>query len=261
MGYSNWRQDLTEVMTDKEDDKKVTEKNIKNKIIINPKLGEAVEALGGELLEMVEMVQPEPEEKEKEDPKQKKISQVKKQVLMKKMQAVRQGAGADIVAHHEPEGNIVSEGEKKDHEYHMARSQLKTIKNAANRLEKKMGKRGEGELKAWVQSKITKASDYIDTAADYVTNEEKKCVHNHKGEECPVHGKKECPAMVEELSVDQQMKISQEYNRKTPEEKRAANSKLLGAIKKVKREKDTRTDAQKMTDATGPRPGSRYRGD
>ena len=26
MGYSNWRQELTEVMTDKEDDKKVTEK-------------------------------------------------------------------------------------------------------------------------------------------------------------------------------------------------------------------------------------------
>ena len=35
-----------------------------------------------------------------------------------------------------------------------------------------MGKKGEGELKAWVQSKITKAADYIDTAADYVTNEE-----------------------------------------------------------------------------------------
>ena len=203
MGYSNWRQDLTEVMTDKEDDKKVTEKNIKNKIVINPKLGEAVEALGGELLEMVEMVKPEqeqsPQEKEKEDPKQKKISQVKKQVLMKKMQAVRQGAGADIVAHYEPEGEQI--------------------------------------------------------------DEKKGCAHNHKGEECPVHGKKECPAMVEELSVDQQMKISQEYNRKTPEEKRAANSKLLGAIKKVRREKDTRTDAQKMTDATGPRPGSRYRGD
>ena len=62
--------------------------------------------------------------------------------------------------------------EKKDHEYSMARSQLKTIKNAASRLEKKMGKKGEGELKAWVQSKITKAADYIDTAADYVTNEE-----------------------------------------------------------------------------------------
>ena len=64
-----------------------------------------------------------------------------------------------------------------------------------------------------------------------------------------------------ELSVDAQMKISRDHNRKSPEEKLAANKKALGTIKKVKREKDTRTDAQKMTDATGPRPGSRYRGD
>ena len=65
----------------------------------------------------------------------------------------------------------------------------------------------------------------------------------------------------EGLSVDKQMEISKKYNRMSPEEKRAANMKVLGSIKKVKREKDTRTDAQKMTDATGPRPGSRYRGD
>ena len=134
MVYSNWRQELTEVMTDKEDDKKVTEKNVKNKIIINPKLGEAIEAMGGQLLEMVEMAQPDPQEKEKEDPKQKKISQVKKQVLMKKMQAVRQGAGADIVAHYEPEGEQI--------------------------------------------------------------DEKKGCSHTHEGEECPVHGKKECPDTV-----------------------------------------------------------------
>ena len=59
------------------------------------------------------------------------------------------------------------------------------------------------------------------------------------------------------------MKISRrDHNRKSPEEKKSSKlKKLLGAIKKVKREKDTRTDAQKMTDATGPRPGSRYRGD
>jgi uncharacterized membrane protein (UPF0127 family) len=69
-------------------------------------------------------------------------------------------------------GNGMSEETKKDHEYSMARSQLKTVMNAAKRLNKKMGKKGEGELKAWVQSKITKAADYIDTAADYVTNEE-----------------------------------------------------------------------------------------
>ena len=90
MDYSNWRQDLTEVMTDKEDDKKVTEKNIKNKIVINPKLGEAIEALGGELIDLVEVAELEQKEKEKEDDKtlsnkQKKISMVKKQVLLKKM--------------------------------------------------------------------------------------------------------------------------------------------------------------------------------
>ena len=67
--------------------------------------------------------------------------------------------------------------------------------------------------------------------------------------------------MKEELSVDDQMKISQAYNRMSPEEKKAANKKAMGNVKKVAAKVDTRTDAQKMTDATGPRPGSRYRGD
>ena len=35
------------------------------------------------------------------------------------------------------------------------------------KLEEKWAKK-EGNLKAWVQSKITKAADYADTAADYV---------------------------------------------------------------------------------------------
>jgi hypothetical protein len=65
----------------------------------------------------------------------------------------------------------------------------------------------------------------------------------------------------EGLSIDDQMKISKEHNRKSPEEKLAANKKAMGNVKKVAPKKDTRTDAQKMTDATGPRPGSRYRGD
>jgi hypothetical protein len=59
----------------------------------------------------------------------------------------------------------------KDEEYSMARSELKTIEDAVKRLKAKVGK-GEGDLEAWVQSKITKAADYIDTAADYVASEE-----------------------------------------------------------------------------------------
>jgi hypothetical protein len=57
-GFSNWRQDLSEVMSTiekEENDKEITEKKVKNKIKINPNLGEAVEELGGTLLEMVEI--------------------------------------------------------------------------------------------------------------------------------------------------------------------------------------------------------------
>jgi hypothetical protein len=62
--------------------------------------------------------------------------------------------------------------EEKDHEYSMARSELSTIISAARRLKKKM--KGEGNIEAWVQSKITKAADYIDTAADYLESGEHK---------------------------------------------------------------------------------------
>jgi uncharacterized Zn ribbon protein len=59
----------------------------------------------------------------------------------------------------------------RDHEYSMVRSELDTLVKAAERIKKKVGK-GEGSLEAWVQSKITKAADYIDTAADYIVSGE-----------------------------------------------------------------------------------------
>jgi hypothetical protein len=52
---SNWRQDLSEIMTDDIDSKPIKEKKVNNKIKINPKLGEAVEEMGGELIEMTEI--------------------------------------------------------------------------------------------------------------------------------------------------------------------------------------------------------------
>ena len=65
-----------------------------------------------------------------------------------------------------------NESKEPDHEHSMARSELSTIVSAAKRLRKKM--KGEGNIKAWVQSKITKAADYIDTAADYLDSGEHK---------------------------------------------------------------------------------------
>ena len=71
---------------------------------------------------------------------------------------------------HESHKEIAS-GEKKDREGYMARTQLDTINKAVVSLKKNI-KKGDTQLPAWVQSKITKAADYIDTAADYLDSDE-----------------------------------------------------------------------------------------
>ena len=61
---SNWKEesDLFEVVTGKMTDekalKKVSEKNVNNKVTINPKLAEAMDELGGEVLEVNEALAP-----------------------------------------------------------------------------------------------------------------------------------------------------------------------------------------------------------
>ena len=57
-GYSNWREDLIEIadkIPSKDKETKIVEKDVDNKIIINPNIGEAVESLGGTLIEMIEI--------------------------------------------------------------------------------------------------------------------------------------------------------------------------------------------------------------
>jgi hypothetical protein len=57
-GFSDWRKDLCEVISDVEkkgSDTKITEKKVKNTIKINPSIKESVEELGGTLLELVEI--------------------------------------------------------------------------------------------------------------------------------------------------------------------------------------------------------------
>ena len=70
-GFSNWRQDLSEVMDDTEAGQKIKEKKVNNKIKINPKLGEAIEEIGGTILEMVEIEDIELIEKAESEQKQK----------------------------------------------------------------------------------------------------------------------------------------------------------------------------------------------
>ena len=70
--------------------------------------------------------------------------------------------------------------------------------------------------------------------------------------------------MTEGMSIEDQMRISREANAKRKPYQPGDRQKQRAAqLKQMAKNapKDTRTDAQKMTDATGPRPGSRYRGD
>jgi hypothetical protein len=60
--------------------------------------------------------------------------------------------------------------EAKDYEHSMIRTELKTAMDSIKRLQKKMG--GEGDVEAWVQSKITKAADYLQAAANYIDSGE-----------------------------------------------------------------------------------------
>ena len=60
--------------------------------------------------------------------------------------------------------------EAEDHEISMARGELEAIADKATQLASMLqGKSDEGNpLEAWVQSKITKAKDYINSVSDYM---------------------------------------------------------------------------------------------
>lgn len=63
----------------------------------------------------------------------------------------------------------VAMGREIDDEGGMIMSQLDTIEDAVNRL-RLVVRNPKMQLPGWVQSKVTLATDYIDTAADYMTS-------------------------------------------------------------------------------------------
>jgi len=83
-------------------------------------------------------------------------------------------------------------------EGYMARSEFDTIIKAVSLLRKNI-KKGNQQLPAWVQSKITKATDYIDTAADYLNSDEEvseACWDGYTAKGMKKKGKKMVPNCV-----------------------------------------------------------------
>ena len=75
--------------------------------------------------------------------------------------------------HHEENG-------EPDFEYDMAKNELSTAMDAIEDLLSILGDDTEGELPAWVQSKITKGVDYLDSVADYMKGENQKTAATKK---------------------------------------------------------------------------------
>ena len=201
---SNWRNDLSEVMTDIES-KPIKEKKVKNTVKINPKMGEAVEQMGGELIEMTEV------DEGVRDMDPKKGTAERKARLEKK-----RGMKMDDHPEYKEEASmspqeIALQKRKAMIDKMIATKRMQGLKSV---------KKSEAPTKAMGEGK--------------------------------------------ELSIDDQMRISREAAKKRkPFDPKARERQRAAQIRQMAKNapKDTRTDAQKMADATGPRPGSRYRGD
>ena len=94
----------------------------------------------------------------------------------------------------------IASGKKKDEEGYMARVEFDQIERAVNILRKHI-KKGDQQIPAWVQSKITRAADFIDTAAEYMQSDEdvnEACWSGYKQVGMKKKGKKKVPNCVPE---------------------------------------------------------------
>ena len=114
----SWRNGFSELIEKKhKEEKKITGEGVDNKKLIKVFPDEVKEMYGSAAGTGATMAKPQPPKEEKKaDPqiasKEKKQAMLKKQVLMKKLQAVRAGAGSDITSSYEPDSKL-TEGEDK----------------------------------------------------------------------------------------------------------------------------------------------------
>ena len=116
----SWRDGFAELIEKKhKEEKKITGEGVNNKKLIKVFPDDVKEMYGSAAGTGASMAKPAPAPEKKPDPqiasKEKKQAMLKKQVLMKKLQAVRAGAGSDITSSYEPEGEIVEDMGEKEH--------------------------------------------------------------------------------------------------------------------------------------------------
>ena len=310
--FSDWRSELFEISDSIEGNKQIKEKKVKNKVKINPSLGESIEEIGGTLVEMIEIDDVESVYEELiqegydvcdiEDAVEYALVEVsdryydsavkasKQAAAKKNREELKKKALGRLKYMKRKAGEAMSSAKKKVGmasakaqvaAYNKGREVAQTASDKARKAKtavKDAPKKAKSGLKSAIKKVAQKVVDRMSEEAEVDPKEKqmlmkkkqmmmKQQILDKQRIQAQMQGKLPSGHRVEqkeELSIKDQMRISREANAKRKpyepgdrEKQRAAQIKQM-----VKNSKEnTRTDAQKMTDATGPRPGSRYRGD
>ena len=311
-GFSDWRSELFEILDSVEGDKQIKEKKVKNKVKINPPLGESIEEIGGTLVEMIEIDDVEFVYKELmqegydvcdiEDAVEYALVEVsdryydsavkasKQAAAKKNREELKKKALGRLKYMKRKAGEALSSAKKKVGmasakaqvaAYNKGREVAQTASDKARKAKtavKDAPKKAKSGLKSAIKKVAQKVVDRMSEEAEQDPKEKqmlmkkkqmmmKQQILDKQRIQAQMQGKLPSGHRVEqkeEMSVKDQMKISREVakNRKPfdPEARQKQRAaQMRNAAKKAK--KDTRTDAEKMADATGPRRGSNYRGD
>lgn len=315
-GFSDWRSELFEILDSIEGDKQVKEKKIKNKVKINPPLGESIEEIGGTLVEMIELDDVESVYEEliqegydvcdiedaveyaleyelvevsdryydsavkasKQAAAKKNREELKKKVLGR-LKFMKRKAGEAVSSAKKKVGMASAKAQVAA--YNKGREVAQTAGDKAKKAKaavKDAPKKAKSGLKSAIKKVAQKVVDRMSEEAEQDPKEKQMLMKkkqmmmrqqllDKQRMQAQMQGKLPSGHRVEqkeEMSTADQMRISREAakNRKPfdPEARQKQHAaQMRNAAKKAK--KDTRTDAEKMADATGPRRGSNYRGD
>ena len=315
-GFSDWRSELFEILDSIEGDKQVKEKKIKNKVKINPPLGESIEEIGGTLVEMIELDDVESVYEEliqegydvcdiedaveyaleyelvevsdryydsavkasKQAAAKKNREELKKKVLGR-LKFMKRKAGEAVSSAKKKVGMASAKAQVAA--YNKGREVAQTAGDKAKKAKaavKDAPKKAKSGLKSAIKKVAQKVVDRMSEEAEQDPKEKQMLMKkkqmmmrqqllDKQRMQAQMQGK--LPSghrdkQKEETSTEDPMRIKKKKtkNRKPfdPEARQKQRAaQMRNAAKKAK--KDTRTDAEKMADATGPRRGSNYRGD
>ena len=296
--HSNWREDLREVVdiesskpeTEAKSEVRVGDKKVDNKITINPVMKEAFGEIGALVIEVTELEEEECDDKEKKkrdienlqndkDTKEgRKPGKLKEDLgMLQQQRAKREVQTAKI------DMKIARERTKtaKDAKTSVQDQEAQQVKEVLDMKKADMGevitdfrKTDAPQFKGKSDKKIQKMA----IAAKLNAEETEDGLRDRRMERGGVDGNKKQQMAIaaklesekgpqnEEMSVKDQMKVSAEYWKKNPRKPYKPGDGYARNVRDAARNaarqpKDTRTDSQRMADATGPRKGSNYRGD